>query len=262
MSIAPAPTTLALFDVPPLADFAARAPSPPIPPGQAAADESAPFADQLLHPAKPRKRGAAPPDLCPFVVAIDHRERAAAYPFTGMQTDSRRGYRPVAVERVVKHLPTGDYSIVGLEDLVTVERKQLSDFFATLAGRDENGGARIDRFKREHERMAAMINTRDPITGTPGRACVVIEASWESVRKMRASYTRMSLDSIWGTYTTWQAMFGVPWHMLDGRRLAERFTWDFLRKFWEGRERKMEVEGEADGAGELTDIEQLCEQLL
>lgn len=254
------PTT---FDVPDLSDFLSRAPAPPL---QACgidgiagiADQSLGMIDELTHPAKPFKRGPAPPDLCPFTIAIDHRERAAAYPFANMQTGSKRGYRPVVVEKEMKHLPTGDYSIVGLENLVTVERKQLSDALSTLANRHE-------QFRAEHERMAKIIAIRDPITGTPGRACVVIEASWETIRQQRSRYTRMTLDSIWGTFVTWQAEFGVPWHLMEGRRLAERFTWDFLRKWWEGRERdgeraeKEKINGTA-GCGCL--VERLCEELL
>ena len=57
-------------------------------------------------------------------------------------------------------LATGDYSIKGLEDVVSIERKSLPDLLGCM------GGGR-ERFERELQRML----------GYPAR-CVVVEATW------------------------------------------------------------------------------------
>ena len=61
---------------------------------------------------------------------------------------------------VTKHLTTGDYSILGLEKVVAIERKSLGDYLACV------GGER-DRFQRQVDRLMAF----------PVRA-LVIETTW------------------------------------------------------------------------------------
>ena len=68
-----------------------------------------------------------------FTIAIDTREQQP-YAFVGA---------------VTKTLPTGDYSIVGLEDRVTVERKSKVDAYGSLG----HGRA---RFRREFERLSRL----------------------------------------------------------------------------------------------------------
>ena len=64
--------------------------------------------------------------------------------------------RLVAVER--RALPAGDYSVVGMEDMVAVERKTLDDFVSTVI-HDR------PRFRRELRKLAGYR-----------AACVVVEA--------------------------------------------------------------------------------------
>ena len=83
----------------------------------------------------------------PVTFIVDTREQEA-YSF-----DSRL----VAVER--RALPAGDYSVVGLENTVAVERKSLDDFVSTVI-HDRT------RFRKELQKLASYRN-----------ACVVVEAS-------------------------------------------------------------------------------------
>ncbi len=81
-----------------------------------------------------------------FTIVIDSREQRP-YQFPGA---------------VVQALPTGDYSIVGLTDRVTIERKSKSDAYSSLG----HGRA---RFRRELERLAlfdyAAIVVEDSVPG-------------------------------------------------------------------------------------------------
>jgi len=83
----------------------------------------------------------------PVTFIVDTREQE------GYSFDSRL----VVLER--RALPAGDYSVVGLENTVAVERKSLDDFVSTVI-HDRA------RFRNELRKLASYRN-----------ACVVVEAS-------------------------------------------------------------------------------------
>jgi len=105
-------------------------------------------------------------------------------------------------------LTTGDYSIQGLENLVAIERKSLSDL-VTCCGRERK------RFERELDRLRAYPHH-----------CVVVEASWSTI----------SAGSWVGSITPGQALSsiaswvaeGVPFVMADDRGGAQDFAVRFL----------------------------------
>ena len=105
---------------------------------------------------------APPPDavLTEFAVVIDTREQLP-WTFGGLWSDSsaRGGRRPIVVDQRVATLQQGDYSLVGHESQVAIERKSLADLFGTL-------GQGRERFERELARLAEL-----------DRAAIVIEAS-------------------------------------------------------------------------------------
>lgn len=70
---------------------------------------------------------------------------------------------PLRVERGT--LSTGDYSIVGLEDEVSIERKSLGDLLACV-------GRERERFERELDRLRA-YRVR----------CLVVESSWQEIEQ-------------------------------------------------------------------------------
>jgi hypothetical protein len=113
---------------------------------------------------------------------------------------------------------TGDYTISGLEDLVSIERKSLPDLYCTL-------GQHRDRFEREHERMAAIV-------GRGGRCCVVVESDWDTAIHLPPSQSQLPPKIVFRTAVSWQVRYSVPWMFLPDRRFAEIYTFRFLEKFW------------------------------
>jgi ERCC4-type nuclease len=117
-------------------------------------------------------------------------------------------------------LATGDYSIQGCESRVCVERKSADD----LVGSVTAGNA---RFRREHERMHAMIEHG-------GRACVVIEGSLSAICDGLDADDgrRVAPNSLRGAAFTWPWEYGVHWHFAGSRREAEIDAFWFLLKWW------------------------------
>lgn len=151
--------------------------------------------------------------IVPFTILVSGAEQAR-YWFTCINSDAEKKYRPLIINTEWAHLETGDYTIKGMEQLVTVERKSVSDLLNTLAhGRD--------RFKREHERMAKMQT-----------ACVMIEGTWPEIFASNHDHG-VSPKVAFRTWLSWSIEFGVPWYAVGPRRLAEVMTFRFLQKFWE-----------------------------
>jgi len=154
-----------------------------------------------------------PTKTCPFTILVDGREKAP-YRFTGLTTDAADGRRPIIVPTEWAQLKTGDYAIQGMEDLVTIERKSMTDLFSTL-------GQHRDRFEREHQRMAEFK-----------RAVVIIEATWWEMTKFPPERSKLNPKTVFRTALSWHVRYGVPWMTVEDRRLAEIFTFRFLEKCW------------------------------
>jgi ERCC4-type nuclease len=150
----------------------------------------------------------------PFTVLIDGREKAP-YTFTELNADANKGNRPLSVATRWAYLPTGDYTIAGMESLIAIERKSLVDLYSTL-------GQHRERFEREHERMASMTF-----------AAVVIESDWSTILNCPPERSRLLPKVIFRTAISWMQRFGVPWLTFTDRRLAEIATFRILEKFWE-----------------------------
>ncbi len=148
---------------------------------------------------------------------MDTREQTP-WTFHSIKADKGLGGGILHIPRRVETLKTGDYSIDGYQKEVTVERKSPGDLLGTLTkGRE--------RFKREHERMAAM---------GPGNAIVIIEATiMDFVRNKFDS--RMHVKTLHRTFVSWTARYGVPWFFVESRRLAEITCYRYLEKWWEQR---------------------------
>lgn len=129
---------------------------------------------------------------------------------------------------IVSTLPTGDYSISGLEDVVAVERKSLGDLLSCV-------GRERERFDREVQRLLAY----------PARAPVV-EATWPEIERgdWRGNITpRQALGSVLG----WMAS-GLPVAMVGDHTRAGRYVWQLLftaaRRRW--REARALIRGVAE----------------
>ena len=182
-----------------------------------------------------------------FTIIVDTREQAP-YQFTGFRTNAsaRGGKRDLVIPVQCRGLPTGDYSILGFESLVAVERKSLEDLYGTL------GGGR-ERFSRELERLAAM-----------NRALVVVEATWPDAisrvcggcggggletatgqqcqtcqgtgRIHPVDHSRLAPKSVFRSIVSWSLRYPtIHWQFCGNRHLAERWVFQFLAKWYEHR---------------------------
>jgi ERCC4-type nuclease len=104
----------------------------------------------------------------------------------------------------VAGLDTGDYSIVGLEHVVRVERKSLFDLVGCV-------GRERERFQREVDRLLAF----------PVRV-LVVEATWDSIELggWRGSVTS---SQVVGSLIGWQAS-GLSVQMVGSHERAVQFV--------------------------------------
>lgn len=155
----------------------------------------------------------------PFTVLIDSREKAP-FSFTGLHADVDKKRRPLFVPTQWACLPTGDYTIAGMEDRIAIERKSLADLYSTL-------GQHRERFEREHERMAEIASHPDR-----GFAAVVIEADWGTILTQPPKESKLFPKTIFRTSLAWSQRYGVHWVAAGSRRMAEIWTFRSLERFW------------------------------
>lgn len=147
-----------------------------------------------------------------FTAIVDTREQAP-YRFTGI-TDDKTGQDIIVPLRHVA-LKSGDYSIVGLEDLIAVERKSLKDFYMSIS-------AERERFEREIARLYE----------TQRFALVVIEGDWNELMQPE-SFCKVSPKTAVRTIQSWSIRYPtVHWKWLPNRRVAEVYTYRQLEMFW------------------------------
>jgi len=149
-----------------------------------------------------------------FVIVIDSREKKPyAFPIT----------------TVCKALPTGDYSLLGLEERVAIERKQLEELF-TITGRER------DRFERELERMATL-----------DFAAIVIEADLPQILQ-GVLFSHVSPKAVIGSLVSWSIRYRTHVFFAGDRRHGNALTKQLLEKYWRYRSRDAEAhdkDGEA-----------------
>lgn len=133
----------------------------------------------------------------PLVVAVDTREQKP-YLFPR--------YELVA-------LKAGDYSIVGLEDRVAVERKSKEDAYSSL-GRGRR------RFEREMERLSRF-----------DYAAVVIEATLNDFLNAPA-FSKMSPKAAVNSLIAWSVKYRVCVFFAGDRQLGKALTLRLLEKYW------------------------------
>ncbi len=101
-------------------------------------------------------------------------------------------------------LTTGDYSLVGLEHVVSVERKSLPDFIACV-------GVERERFQREVMRLLA-FDVR----------CLVIEATWPDLERGEWR-SKVTSSAAIGSTLGWIAT-GLPVIMAGDHERAGRYV--------------------------------------
>ena len=131
-----------------------------------------------------------------LIVAIDTREQ--------------KPYRFPRFE--VKTLATGDYSVVGLESQVAIERKTKEDAYASL-------GKGRGRFGRELKRLSQL-----------DYAAIVIEASLPEFLEAPA-YSHMNPKSAVNSIIAWSIKHRVPVFFAGDRLHGNALTLQLLKKF-------------------------------
>lgn len=115
-------------------------------------------------------------------------------------------------ELIAGALQAGDYSLQGLESVVSVERKSLPDLVACL-GKDRA------RFERELERLrsfeAAAVVVESPLAA-------LVAGDYKSAMAPKAAYE---------SCVAFMARYKLTFYFAQDRRGAERFTHSFLRHF-------------------------------
>lgn len=121
------------------------------------------------------------------------------------------------LQTTVSSLPTGDYSIVGLEQVVAIERKSRDDLVACV-------GRERDRFEREVQRLIAY----------PVRA-LLVEATWQDVEKANWPRCSVHASQALGSLLGWIAS-GLPVVMCGDHeragRYASRLLFTAARRRW------------------------------
>lgn len=168
------------------------------------------------------------PVVCPFTVAVDKREKAS-YQFAHFRADKKhkvqriRGVSKdpeivipmllIPTER--KTLKTGDYSIVGYENEIAVERKSLQDLYQTVA---HSRG----RFVRELERMAEMKV-----------ATVVIESDLGPALMQKQPFSDYPPKSLYRSINAWRQRYRTVHFQFEcNREIAEHSCFRILEYFW------------------------------
>lgn len=135
-----------------------------------------------------------------FTIVIDTREQRP-YEFPGA---------------VVKALPTGDYSVVGLEDRIAIERKSKADAYSSL-------GIQRARFRREWERLAEF-----------DFAAVVIEDTLKGFL-CRPPHSKMNPTSAVCTLLAWSVKYRVQVYFAGDRDHARALTHKLLQMYFKYR---------------------------
>lgn len=146
-------------------------------------------------------------------VLVDSAEQLP-YTFAGMKCDKADGGGPLTIPTQRANLEWGDYSLLGFEKQVSIERKSHSDLFGTL-------GRGRDRFERE---LAALAAYR--------WAAVVIEASWEEICTTAPPHSEMEPKTVFRSILAWSVRYPrIHWFAAGPRRLAEVTTFRLLERF-------------------------------
>jgi DNA excision repair protein ERCC-4 len=105
-------------------------------------------------------------------------------------------------------LKTGDYSILGLEHLVSVERKSLADLLGCI-------GQNRERFDAEMQRLI----------GYPKRL-LLLETSWAEIERGEWRQ-QVKVEAVIGSILGWQRM-NIPVELAGDRARAQRHAVRFL----------------------------------
>ena len=140
-----------------------------------------------------------------FIVVVDTRETD---PLLFRGNKPRKG-----IPLVRKTLSYGDYSILGFEECISVERKKVGDLFTCL-------GSQRERFKRELEKLSGFERKWLLIEDLEGEVLQPQEHG-----SMHPNAVRQSLVSI-------EIKLGIPIHYTPNKTWSEIWVLDRLVKYY------------------------------
>ncbi len=152
------------------------------------------------------------PVILDWTLVVDSREQNP-YVFEGLWDGPTGRSAKIVVPTLRKALPVGDYSIEGLTDVVTIERKSKSDLWSSISQNREN-------FVRRLENMESY-----------SFAAVVIEAGWDDLLQP-PPFTEFSPKSLSRTIQSWILRYRTRWLLMPDRAYAEAITFRLLQRFW------------------------------
>lgn len=185
-------------------------------------------------PAGSETETIAVPDyvVSPYTILYDQQE-GHPWTFQNIRQNASDGGRQIIIPTKKVHLKTGDYTIEGFEDRLTIERKSMTDCVGTF------GGGR-ERFERELARMSEMEF-----------GCVIIEATMGACLDYMNSDEYIDRDpkfkpkSFFRTPLAWSMGVvaddfpKVHFWFMDSRWMAERAAWFILDRYWRKQQKAM-----------------------
>lgn len=118
-----------------------------------------------------------------------------------------------SIESTRATLKTGDYSLAGLESVVSIERKSLDDFIGCIT-------ASRERFENELSRADSLE-----------RFWVVIESTLTSIEK-GLYRSKVNSESVLGTLAAWSNRHKVSFVFADNRQTGQKMTERLLKHAW------------------------------
>ena len=127
--------------------------------------------------------------------------------------DSREKLPYEFEDSIIRTLQTGDYSIFGYEDQVTVERKTKADAYGTI-------GRGRKRFIKELERLSEI-----------DYSAIIVEASLSNfVEPPR--FSQLNPKSAINSLLAWSIRYGVHIYFADNRVMGNLLTLRILERYW------------------------------
>ncbi len=158
-----------------------------------------------------------PPPKNPLVVKQDGKSISVPKPTVVIDSSEHMGYTFGRFTNwfagtVRKRLPTGDYTLLGMENEITIERKTLPDLVNSII--QERGN-----FISRCEKLA-----------TFNKKCFIIEGSLSELKTpYRESHAHP--NAVLGSLIAAQERWDIPVHFLDNFLLAEEFVASMLSKY-------------------------------
>lgn len=131
-------------------------------------------------------------------------------------------FNPQLAESIRQALPAGDYSLIGFEDVVSVERKSLDDLVGTIIQNRE-------RFIRELIKLQPYEY-----------ACVVVEGTLKQI--MAGTYrSEAHPNSVLGTMVAMTVDYKIPFYLCHNRDHAQAYTERYLLRVYKKMQRDNRV---------------------